>query len=170
MGPALIAAAPYLLAASAGISAIGAISGGQQQQAAFNQQAAADRSNADQARVNAAVQLNTAEAEAARTEGTTRRRVATAFNQAGASGVDAASGSPLDVLGDIAAEGALDTQIQRWKGRAGANAQLGQARSFEAQAGFAEQAGSAAATAGYISAGSTLLGGLSNYATIKARK
>jgi hypothetical protein len=166
MAAALIAAAPYLMAASAGISAISAITGGQQQQAAYEAQAAADRRNADQSRINAGVALNQAEAEAARTEAETRRRVAGGFNSAAASGVDPGFGSPLDVLGDIAAEGALDTQIQRWKGRAGARAQLAQADGFEQSALFAQDAGSAAATSGFIRAGTTLLGGLAQYGSM----
>lgn len=167
MAAALLAAAPYLTAASAGISAISAIAGGQQQQAAANAQAGAERRNAEQARINAAVQMNQAEAEAARTEGTTRRRVAAGFNAAAASGVDPGFGSPLDVLGDIAAEGALDTQIQRWRGRAAGQAQLAQAGAFEQSALFAEQAGSAAATGGMIRAGTTLLGGLAQYGRMR---
>lgn len=160
MATALIAAAPYLLAASTAVSTISAVMGGQQQAAALNQQAEADRRNAEQQRINAGVSLNTAEAEAARTEGQTRRRVAAGFNQAAGSGVDPGFGSPLDLLGDIAAEGALDTAIQRWKGRSGANAQLAQAGAFDIQAGYADSAASAASTAGFIRGGTTLLGGL----------
>jgi dihydroxyacetone kinase len=169
MATALIAAAPYLLAASTAVSTISAVMGGQQQQAAMNQQAAAERANAEQARINAGVQMNSAEAEAARSDATTRRRVAAGFNQAAASGVEAGYGSPLDLLGDIAAEGALDTQIQRWKGRAAGQAQLSQAGAFERQATYAEAAGSAAATAGWIRGGSTLLGGLARYGTMQTR-
>lgn len=167
MAETLLLAAPYLAAASTGISAISAITGGQQQQAAYEAQAAADRRNAEQSRINAAVQLNQAEAEAARTEANTRRRVASGFAAAAASGVDPGFGSPLDVLGDIAAEGALDTQIQRWKGRAAGQAQLAQAGAFEQSALFAQEAGSAAASAGIIRAGTTLLGGLAQYGTMR---
>jgi dihydroxyacetone kinase len=167
MAAALTAAAPYLAMASAGISAISAITGGNQQAAAMEQQAAADRANADQSRVNAAVQLNQAEAEAARTDSQTRRRVAAGFNQAAASGLDPGFGSPLDLLGDIAAEGALDTQIQRWKGRAGGAAQLAQAGAFERSALFADQGADQARTSGYIRAGTTLLGGAAQYGMMR---
>jgi len=165
----LIAAAPYLSAASAGVSVISSIMGGQQQAAAYEAQAAADRTRAEQARINAAIQLNQAEAEAARTQGNVRRRVATAFNQAAGSGGDPTYGSPLDLMGDIAAEGALDVQIQRWKGKLGANAALTQAGALDAQAGFADSAADAAGTAGFVRAGTTLLGGLAQYGTAQLR-
>jgi len=167
MAQALILAAPYLTALGAGVSAISAITGGNQQAAAMEQQAAADRRNAEQQRINAGVQLNQAEAEAARTEAGTRRRVASGFNQAAASGVDPGYGSPLDLLGDIAAEGALDTQIQRWKGRAGATAQLAQAGAFEQSALFADDAADQARTSGFIRAGTTLLGSAAQYGAMR---
>lgn len=170
MAETLILAAPYLAAASAGVSVISSIMGGQQQAAAYEQQAEADRRNAEQARINAAVQMNSAEAEAARNDATTRRRVAAGFNAAAASGVDPGFGSPLDVLGDIAAEGALDTQIARWKGRAAGNAQLAQAANFDASAGYASDAAGQAGTAGFIRAGSTLLGGLGQYGSMNLRR
>lgn len=169
MAETLLLAAPYLAAASAGISTISAVMGGQQQQAAYEAQAQGQRNQAAQARANAAAQMNQAEAEAARTQGTTRRRVATAFNQASASGGDATYGSPLDLMGDIAAEGALDAQIQRWKGRAGATAAMTQANTLDAQAGFNDAAGSAAGTAGLIRGGTTLLGGLAQYGSAQLR-
>jgi len=165
----LITAAPYLMAASAGISAISAISSGQQQSAAMQAQGEADRANAAQARVNAAVQLNQSEAEAVRTEASTRRRVASGFNLAAATGGDAGYGSPLDVLGDIAAEGALDIQIQRWKGRAAGNQALAQAGGFDRSADQAAAAGDQAATAGFVRAGTTLLGGLGQYGSTRVR-
>jgi hypothetical protein len=161
--------APYIAAASGAVSAISAISGGMQQSAALEQQAAADRRNADQARVNAGVALNTAEAEAARTEQQTRRRVATGLNQAAGSGVDPFYGSPLDVLADMSAEGALDKEIIRWKGRNAANAQLGQAGNFETQAGYADQAADDATSAGFVRAGTTVLGAAANYGTMRLR-
>lgn len=167
MAETLILAAPYLTAASAGISAISAVMGGQQQAQALEAQAESDRRNAQQSRINAAVQLNSAEAEAARTEAATRRRVASGFNAAAGSGVDPGFGSPLDLLGDIAAEGALDTEIQRWKGRAAGRAQLAQAGAFEQSALFAEDNASSAGTTGFIRAGTTLLGGLAQYAGMR---
>ncbi len=169
MAETLILAAPYLAAASAGISTISAVMGGQQQAAALEQQAEADRRNAQQTRINAAVQLNQAEAEAARTEAGTRRRVASAFNLAGSSGGDPTYGSPLDLMGDMAAEGALDAAIQRWKGRSAAQGALAQAGGLEAQAGFNDSAADAAGTAGLIRGGTTLLGGLAQYGTTQLR-
>jgi hypothetical protein len=169
MAEALILAAPYLAAASAGVGVISSVMQGQQQAAAYEAQAGADRNNAAQSRVNAAVALNQSEAEVARTEASTRRRLATGFNLAAATGADPSYGSPLDVLGDIAAEGALDTQIQRWKGRAGANQAMNQAAGFERSAVMAEDTAKQASTAGFIRGGTTLLGGLAQYGSMRLR-
>lgn len=168
-GSVLITAAPYLMAASAGISAISAVMGGQQRSAAFQAQAAADERNADQARVNAAVQMNQAEAEAARTDAATRRRSAAAYNLSAASGGDPSYGSPLDLMADIAAEGALDSQIQRWKGTLAAQGMLAQANGLDAQAGFNRNAGDAAATAGFIQGGASLLNAGASYGMANLR-
>jgi hypothetical protein len=169
MAETLILAAPYLAAASTGISAISAISGAQQQSAAMATQAEYQRANAEQARINAGSALNASEAEAARAEAQARRRSATAFNAAAGSGVDPTFGSPLDLMADIAAEGALDTQIQRWKGRNQAAGYQTQAGNFEAQGAASDIAGSNVAAAGPIRAGTTLLGGLAQYGMMRSR-
>ena len=168
-GSLLIAAAPYLLAGSTVLSTVGAIMGGQQQSAALRRQADADAANAAQSRANAAAQLNQSEAEVQRTQQQTRRRVASGFNTAGASGVDPSFGSPLDVMGDVAAEGALDAAIQRWKGKAAADGQLAQAGNFDRAAANDSAAAGQAGTAGFIRAGTSLLGGLAQYGTAQLR-
>lgn len=169
MAAALAAAAPFLTVASGVVSAVGAIMGGQQQAAALEAQAQADRANAEQQRINAGQALNQSEAEAQRTENQARRRAAAAFTQAAGSGIDPQSGSPLDLMADIAAEGALDVQIQRWKGRNQAAAYQAQAAGFERQAGFAQQSAGEAATGGFIRAGTSILGGLAQYGTMRTR-
>lgn len=157
------------LVASTLLSAGSSIVGGMQQNAAADRQAEADRSNAEQSRINAGVALNASEAEAARTQQATRRRVATAANQAGASGIDPGFGSPLDVMADISAEGALDAQIQRWKGSNQGRSYLAQASGYEQRANAAEAAGSDAFTGGLIRAGTTVLGGAARYGQMQMR-
>lgn len=151
------------------VSTVGSIVGAQQQSAALNARAEYDRANAEQARINAGTALNVGEAEVQRGEMQARRRAAAAFAQAGASGVDPAFGSPLDLMGDIAAEGALDTQIQRWKAVNQAQGYVTQAGNFAAQGAMNDQAAGEASTAGLFRAGGTLLGGLSNYAMMRTR-
>jgi len=138
-------AAPYLAIGGSVLSAIGSIQGA-------NAQADALERNAQVARVNAGSALAQSEAEAARQERDNRRRIATAVNAGAASGVDVASGSPLDLMADLAAEASLDEQITRWRGARQANASLTQGRQQLDQAGQTR-------TAGFMSAGTTLLTG-----------
>lgn len=132
-----------IAAGSALLGAVGSIRAGNAQAAALERNAAIERENAGTA-------LASAEADAARQQTADQRRRATALNAAGASGVDPTSGSPLDLMADMAAEGALDQEITRWRGRTRANAGL-QAASNDLAA--ADQA----STAGYLNAGTTLL-------------
>lgn len=169
MAETLLLVAPYIAAASTGLSVVSSIAQGQQQSAALSQRAEYDRANAEQARINAGSALNASEAEAARGEATARRRSATAFNAAAGSGVDPTFGSPLDLMADVAAEGALDTQIQRWKGRNQAQGYLTQAGNFTNQAAGNEQAASDVASAGRIRGGTTLLGGLAQVGMMQTR-
>jgi hypothetical protein len=170
MAETLLLAAPYIAAAGTAVSAIASLQGSQQQSAALTQQAAVNPANAEQARANAGIAANAGEAETARTEADARRRSAAAFNSAAASGVDPGFGSPLDLMADMAAEGALDVQIQRWKSRQQAQGYMVQASNFEAQARGNRGAAADVAAAGPIRAGTTLLGGLAQFATIGARR
>jgi hypothetical protein len=135
------------------ISAFGAIQSGNAQQDALN-------ANAATSRVNAGTALATSEAEAARGQDRARRTVAGIANQGAASGIDISSGSPLDVMADAAAQGALDTEIQRWKGRSQSSAYMAQAGQQDRQAGDA-------GTAGYVGAGTALLSTAARYATAR---
>lgn len=132
-----------MAAVSGVVGAVGSIQAG-------NAQSAALERNAEVGKVNAGSQLAQSEAEAARQQTANQRRIATATNAAAGSGVDVGSGSPLDVMGDLAAEGALDEQITRWKGRRAADAYRQQSTNDSAAA-------DQASTAGYLNAGTTLL-------------
>jgi len=144
--PTLAGAAPYLAAGSAVLGAVGAVQSGQQQ-------AAAMRYNASVTQNNAFTAERDANAEAARLGDQNRRRMATATAAQGASGADLSSGSPLDVLADLAGEARLDEEILRWRGRT-------QGQSLRASAAFERTQAPAASRAGYASGATTLLGGL----------
>lgn len=165
----LIAAAPYIAIASSGLSAIQGYMSSQRQSAALSYQAQTERTAAEQARINAAAALSSGEADVARSENDVRRRVAAGFNQAAGAGVDPGFGSPLDLMADIATEGALDVQIKRYKARAQAQNYLQQGQNFDARAAASDQASSEAAGAGLWRAGTTLLGGVADYGRLRLR-
>lgn len=74
-----------------------------------------------------------------------------------AGGVDVGSGSPLQVMADAALQGELTRQLRLYQGELNARTATAQAKIETAQ-------GSAAMTAGYLGAGSTVLtGGMNIY-------
>lgn len=93
-------AAPMMVA-SAGISAVGSIMQGQSQ-------AGASRYNAEVAQQNATIAEQQGEAAAEQQSVAARRKIGSMVANYGASGVDGASGSALDVLADSARMAALD--------------------------------------------------------------
>ena len=147
----LASISPYLTLGSTLISTIGSLASGNAQKNALQYNQAVDK-------INAGTALATSAADAQRSQIRSQREVASAQNQFGASGVNLGSGSPLDVLSDHAAQGALDSEIIRWRGDTQANAYLNNAQ----QAGYqADQA----SIAGDIQAGTTLLTQGARYAT-----
>ena len=169
MAETLIADAPYIAIASGGLSAIQSYMAGQQQSSMLRYQAQQQQNNADQARINAGAALSAGEADAARQQDQTRRRLAAGINQAAGSGVDPGFGSPLDLMADVAAEGALDVQIKRYKARAEADRYVQQGAGFDAQAAASGAAASEAASAGLWRAGTTVLGGFADYGRLRTR-
>src|SRR6185437_14237589 len=147
-GSQLATLASYASLASGGIAALAALRSGATQ-------AAVASANAAAARINAGSSMNAAEAEAARIEANNRRTLATAANNAGANGIQTGSGSALDLMGDMAAQGALDVQIARWRGST-------QGGAYMTQAGQQSAAVAAAPLAGALTAGSTLLTSTAN--------
>ncbi len=143
--------------ASAAAGAASAVSAGNQRAAQAKTQAAATAYNAAQQRAQAEVQLSNAEAEASRGEDLTRRRLASAANAMGASGVQAGGGSGLDLMADLAAEGALDAEITRWRGRQGAISSERQAQALDWQSGIQGAQAKAEKQAGNMQAATTLL-------------
>ena len=121
-------------------------------------QAAAQKYNQQTDQINAGQALSTSAAEAQRDQIRAQRSVASSAADFGASGVALGSGSPLNVLADQAAQGALNASIVQYRGASQATSALNSAQ----QAGF--QA-SQDADAGAITAGTTLLTQGARYAT-----
>lgn len=115
-----------------------------------NAQEEANEYNAQVSERNAQYARNEAEAEAARTRRENMRRIGQASAQYGKAGVVLNEGSPLDVLGDISAEGELDAAIQTYKGER-------QGAYYDSEAVINRRKASEAKSAGYWNAGSSLL-------------
>jgi uncharacterized protein (DUF2147 family) len=142
---------------SAAAAAAGTVMAGQQQKRQSSLQAQAQEFNAAEQRTQAGLQMGAADAEAARQSDANRRRLAGAANAVGATGAQTGTGTPLDLMADLAAEASLDEEIIRWRGTQAGTASLRQARITDWQAGGTRAAGRAAATAANLTAGTNLL-------------
>jgi hypothetical protein len=146
----MAAALPYLMAASAVISAVGAMQQGQAAKSAADYNATINAQNADVARQNASDQAHQQERD-------TFLRLGAIRAAQGHSGGDSGQGSVLDVLGDVAAQSELDKQYTLYQGEQ-------QARGYTNTAQLDTFSGQNAETTGYLKAGSELLGSSSKYA------
>lgn len=106
----MVAAMEWLSAAAAVTSAIGAVRQGQATAAAQDYNAKIAQQNALQAKL----QGEAADAALARDQ---QRRAGAAVAAFGAAGVDVGSGSPVDVLGDMARNATLDRLTQKYNYR-----------------------------------------------------
>lgn len=147
------AAVPYLLAASAAVSAIGAIQQGQAAKSAANYNATLEQMNARAARQDAADQ-------AAQVDRENYLRLGAIRANQGKSGGAAGEGSVLDILSDAASQGELERQYVL---KAGERKAFG----HEASANLDRAQGRNAQTGSYLKAGSELLSGGANYAYTK---
>lgn len=116
----------------AGLSAIGTINAG-------NQEAAADQTNAEIARQNAQIATADANSQAAIDKQQTEKQLGVIASQAGASGIVAGVGSPLDVMADQAATGELARQLDLYRGVVQASGNLTQANLLQQQATAAQE-------------------------------
>lgn len=132
MAGALLVASALATVVGAGVSAIGAINAG-------NEQAAADRTNAAIQRQNATIQTAQAQSQSEIDKRQTEEQLGTIAAQAGASGIVAGVGSPLDVMSDQAATGELTRQLDLYRGTVAASGNLTQANLFGQQASAAQQ-------------------------------
>ena len=143
--PFMIPFIPYIVAAGAAVSAYGAYQQGQ----------AAKKSadfNAEVAQQNAELAVRDARMRATQSEREKTLRLGAIRASAGASGGSTGEGSVLDVLGDVAAQSELEKQDILYRGEAAKRGYTNTATLDKFQGSYASQAG-------YLRAGSELLGG-----------
>ena len=151
ISPTVIAAVTAATAvAGTAVAAAGAV----QQGAAAKQTA---NFNATVSRNNAVATEQAAAAEADRQNLQSRKLIASGVAAASASGIDPNSGSPLEVMADLAGQAKLDEELGRWQARE-------RAKGYANQATIDTYTGREAARAGTINAGSSLLQGMSRAA------
>lgn len=126
-----------------GMSALSSVAGGIQQQRAYSY-------NADLARAQAAQVTQESQAEAQQQEQQTKRTIGEQIAAAGASGVDATQGSPVNVVADQAQQGELSRQLLLYRGQV-------QSTALNNQAAADNFYGNQALVAGFGRGGSTLL-------------
>lgn len=134
-----------LSAVGAVTSAVGAIRQGQATAAAQDYNAKIAQQNAK----TAELQGNAADAALARDQ---QRRLGAAVAAFGAAGVDISSGSPVDVLGDMARSATLDRLTQKYNYRL-------KGLGYEDQAALDISSASNARTSSYLMAGADLVQG-----------
>ncbi len=139
----------WLPIAAAVVSAIGSISQAQSASAAADRNAQVNTQNAQIATQNAADQN-------VQNQRDNYMRLGAIRASQGKGGGTGDSGSVLDVLGDVAAQGELDKQYTTYQGQL-------QARGYTNTAGLDQASSSNAATSGYLKAGSELLSGGNTY-------
>lgn len=140
----MAAAIPFLQIAGTVVSVIGALSQGQAQSSAYEYNAAVAQQNAGVARDQAALQASQQERE-------NKLRMGAIAAAQGKSG-GTSSGSVLDVLGDVAAQGELERQSILYQGEINARGQMN-------TAALDRMSASNARTGSYFKAGSELLAG-----------
>lgn len=142
-------AVPYLIAASAGVSAYAAIRQGQAAKAA-------SKFNAAIAEQNAVLARQEAQDLARQQSRENYLRLGAIRAAQGKSGGAADEGSVLDIIGDAASQGELQRQYILRSGEL-------KAGGFQNTAMLDRMSGKNAQTAGYLQAGSTLLSGAAGY-------
>jgi hypothetical protein len=150
--------------ASSGIGAIGAMQQGQAQAAAANYQAQVARNSQQVAEQNARYAIQAGQSRAQTEDIRTGAVVGQQAAAQAASGIDITTGSPVDVRESTRQMGRLSSlnimqnaNLQAYGYRTQATGFGAQAGLDTAQAGFAKQAG-------FIGAGTSLLGGASSFA------
>jgi len=158
------AAAPYAALASAGIGAMGAIQQGNAQSAAAGYQSEIAKNNAKINAQNAEFQGAVGEVNAGNLQMKTRAQVgATKANQ-GASGITVGQGSGSDVLASERELGKLSAMQARSDAARKAYGFRTEEASDTAQSQLLKKQASYDKTAGYVNAGTTILGGVGSAA------
>ena len=146
--------------ASATFSAVGSIAQGQAQAAALERQAATQEANAAIARNNAIAAVQAAEAEADRVDRVRKIQSAKATAAYAKSGVEINEGTPIEVLGDVAAEFELERLFQIHKGKVVEQDQNYRAQLMQWHAGNLRSSASSARSAGFMKAFASIGGSL----------
>jgi hypothetical protein len=141
-------ALPFIAAASAVMSAAGAVKSGQDQQAAMNYNASVQRQQAQ-------IAQDQGNAAAATQDVANRRKLGDQAAAAGSSGVEM-TGSPLAVMADQAMQGETAKRLAIYRGKL-------QSNSATDQAAIDVYSGNQAASAGITKGVSTLLTGASAF-------
>lgn len=155
-----------MLAASAAVSAYGAISAGKANAASYKSQQNADNYNATVNKQNA----NAAEAAASANELDIRRQNDQTMARQRASVAESAggfTGTNVGVLNQNGADLELNALNERYKGQMQARGLLAGANLDEFQANVAGQNASSATSASYLGAASSILGSASNYSNYR---
>lgn len=154
----LAAGAAAASIATAGVSAMGAIQSGKAQQQA-------SLLNADLSRQQATQEMQAGAIASGQVYDERRRDLARSRAAAAASGVDATTGSPLDVLTDLAGKAKLEEDTTFWNGFMRARAAGSQASVDEFRGTTAVSASKGQAFGTLLGAGSSAIG---TYRSVKA--
>ena len=165
------AAVPYLVAASAVVSAASAVAQGQAQRAAMNYQAQVARNNQVIAGQYANIEIQKGQQLEAEKRLETGQQEGAIRAAAGASGLDpnAAGSSPLRLQADTATLGEADAQVIRANAQRAAYGYDVQGLSYAGQASLDEMGATNAARAGALNAFASILGGASSVSDKYAR-
>lgn len=142
--------ATALTALSTGLGVVGSVVGGIQGKQTADYNAEVAKNNAQAAKQEAAYEAQMTREQVQRVKGAQRAAGAS-------SGLNIDSGTPVAVLGDTAKQGELDVLAQLYRGNVAATGYMNQAKQFKAE-------GKSAMASGFINAGTSLVGGLSQYA------
>ncbi len=154
------------LAATIGSSVLGAVGGIMQGVAAKQSgdyQAAVARNNATMARQAADIESAKGAQDAQAQDQKNKALQGAQVAALAASGVDITSGSPLDLQESSAKVGRLDTLTTRYNSDKRTNALQNQALQFDAEADVQKAKGNYGLLGGFISAESSILGGVSSF-------
>lgn len=154
-----------LMAAATAVTAAGSIAEGNAARGAANANAVTALRNAELARQQRQLDIETARIEAEDKARENRRTMATARASMGTSGFEMA-GSPLEVLQDSSIEMALDVRRIEFEGQVRGREGTIKAMGFESQASSLKAEGQNAAKAGRVSAFGSLLSGGSRTAAM----
>lgn len=150
--------------ASTALTAYSQVQAGNAANEAAKYNAAVQRNNAILADRKARQEREKGVTDVVRRQRETAQRVGDMEARIGASGVELASGSPLDVLVATEEQGALDAEIIRANAEQRARDLQFEAENLRSQSVLTRQQGRAAQTQGFLAAGGTVLTGASRTA------